>query len=110
MQRGLSSPTGVLIVGSRLLVADQQNSRVLIWNTFPTQANQPADLVLGQEQLSTINNTSFAPAQRLLPQATRLSSDGTRLVVACDVTASQVYNRLVFFNTLPAASLSLIHI
>lgn len=104
VQRGLSSPTGVLIVGSRLLVADQQNSRVLIWNTFPTQANQPADLVLGQEQLSTINNTSFAPAQRLLPQATRLSSDGTRLVVACDVTASQVYNRLVFFNTLPAAS------
>lgn len=104
VQRGLASPTGVLIVGNRLLVADQQNSRLLIWNTFPTQANQPADLVLGQEQLSTISNSSFAPALRALPQATRLASDGTRLVVACDGTASQVYNRLVFFNTLPAAS------
>lgn len=104
VQRGLAAPSGVTLVGNRLLVADQQNSRVLIWNTFPTQANQPADLVLGQEQLSTISSSPFAPAQRVLPQATRLASDGTRLIVACDGTAGQVYNRLVFFNTLPVAS------
>lgn len=106
VQRGLAAPTGVMIVGNRLLVADQQNSRVLIWNTFPTQTNQPADLVLGQEQLSTISNSPFAPAQRVLPQATRLASDGTRLIVACDGATGQVANRLVFFNTLPVASYS----
>lgn len=104
LQRGFSSPTGVLLIGNRLLVADQQNSRVLIWNAFPTQNDQPADLVLGQEQLSTINNSSFAPVLRALPQPTRLSSDGTRLLVACDTSVSQMYNRLVFFNALPAAN------
>lgn len=104
VQRGLASPTGILLVGNQLLVADQQNSRLLIWNTFPTQSNQPADLVLGQEQLGTISNSPFAPAARALPQATRLASNGTRLVVACDGTANQVYNRLVFFNAFPAAS------
>ncbi len=104
VQRGLSSPTGVLMVGGKLLVADQQNSRLLIWNTFPTQSSQPADLVLGQEQLSTISNSSFAPALRTLPQAARLASDGTRLIVGCGVTAGQSANRLVFFNTFPATS------
>lgn len=104
LQRGFSSPTGVLLVGNRLLVADQQNSRVLIWNTFPTQNAQPADLVLGQEQLSTINNSSFAPAMRALPQPTRLASDGSRLLVACDTGGGQMYNRLIFFNVFPTAN------
>jgi len=33
------------------MVADTQNNRVLIWNSIPTQNNQPADLVLGQPNL-----------------------------------------------------------
>ena len=44
----LRGPQGVWIQGNRLFVADTLNHRVLIWNSFPTQNNQPADLVLGQ--------------------------------------------------------------
>ncbi len=44
----LRSPEGVYVDGTRLFVADTGNSRVLVWNTFPTSNGQPADLVLGQ--------------------------------------------------------------
>lgn len=44
----LSSPLGVSLDGDKLLVADYGNHRILIWNQFPTQNQQPADLVLGQ--------------------------------------------------------------
>ena len=34
--RTLASPTGVWSDGTRLVVADKSNNRVLIWNSFPT--------------------------------------------------------------------------
>lgn len=49
----LSSPAGVWTDGQRLVVLDSQNNRVLIWNTFPTVDDQPADLVLGQADFTT---------------------------------------------------------
>jgi hypothetical protein len=33
---------------NKLIVADAWNHRVLIWNEFPTQNGQPADVVIGQ--------------------------------------------------------------
>lgn len=44
----LSSPNAVASDGNRLAVVDTGNNRVLIWNTFPTANNQPANGVLGQ--------------------------------------------------------------
>ncbi len=44
----LHLPVGMWSDGTRLVIADQQNNRVLIWNTIPTSNAQPADLVLGQ--------------------------------------------------------------
>jgi hypothetical protein len=41
-------PGGVWTDGTRLMVADTDNHRVLLWNTFPTTNGQPADVVLGQ--------------------------------------------------------------
>src|SRR5262249_23663600 len=40
-------------------VADTDSNRVLIWNTIPTQNNQPADVVVGQPDFTT--NTSLNP-------------------------------------------------
>src|SRR6185369_1700091 len=34
--------------GTRLVVADRGNRRVLVWNTIPTRNQQPADVVIGQ--------------------------------------------------------------
>ena len=34
--------------GTRLFVGSWNDARVLVWNTFPTTNNAPADVVLGQ--------------------------------------------------------------
>jgi hypothetical protein len=50
----LSGPSGVWInPDGHVFVADSQNNRVLIWNSFPSSNNQPADLVLGQTNLGS---------------------------------------------------------
>jgi hypothetical protein len=46
----LSFPTGVFFDAEKdkLIVVDQGNNRVLIWNKLPTETGTPADVVLGQ--------------------------------------------------------------
>lgn len=44
----LSNPSGVYTNGTQLAVADTNNHRLLLWNTWPTAHGQPADVVLGQ--------------------------------------------------------------
>ena len=39
---------GVFSNGTQLFLTDNENSRVLVWNSFPTHNFQPADIVLGQ--------------------------------------------------------------
>jgi len=41
-------PYGVLIHEGKLMVADSENRRVLIWNDIPTHSGQGVDVVLGQ--------------------------------------------------------------
>ncbi len=38
--------------GNQLFLSDSENSRVLIWNSLPTEANQQPDVVLGQSNLT----------------------------------------------------------
>ncbi len=44
----LNYPFGAHFDGTRLFVADRGNDRVLVFNSLPTSASQPADAVLGQ--------------------------------------------------------------
>jgi uncharacterized protein (TIGR03437 family) len=44
-------PVSVTSDGQRLFVADNGHSRVLIWNSIPTQTAQPADVVVGQPDM-----------------------------------------------------------
>lgn len=44
----MNAPRGVATDGTRLLVCDSGNHRILVWAAWPTQMGQPADLVLGQ--------------------------------------------------------------
>jgi|GEM_PF-1563754 len=41
-------PEDVFSDGKKLVVSDQQNNRVLIWNSIPTNNNQAADIAVGQ--------------------------------------------------------------
>ncbi|MDH5259051.1 MAG: hypothetical protein OEX07_13635 [Gammaproteobacteria bacterium] len=48
----LSRPyEGLHVANDQLIVTDEINNRVLIWNTFPTESGQPADVVIGQADL-----------------------------------------------------------
>lgn len=52
-ERGLHLPTGVLVHDGALIVCDAWNHRVLVYSEVPT-ATHPADLVLGQRDLSAV--------------------------------------------------------
>ena len=49
----LSTPRFVYASGGKLFVADTSNNRVLIWNAIPTVDRAPADVVLGQANMTT---------------------------------------------------------
>ncbi|MCW2960237.1 MAG: uncharacterized protein JWM90_624, partial [Thermoleophilia bacterium] len=45
---GLDTPMGMWTDGTRLAIADRVLHRVLLWDSWPTAHNQPADHVIGQ--------------------------------------------------------------
>lgn len=99
--QGLRGPQGVWIQGNRLLVADTQNHRILVWNNFPTQNGQAADLVLGAPDFTTFVQpdlvqlpVSASPKSLLNPVA--VNSDGVRLIVT-----DLGHNRVVIWNSFP---------
>lgn len=49
----LLSPVSVTSDGQRLFVADLGYNRVLIWNSIPTRNAQPADVVVGQPDMTS---------------------------------------------------------
>ena len=64
-------PVGVTSDGTHLFVSDLGQNRVLIWNSIPTQNNQPADVVVGQPDMfgNRADNAS--------PNASACASTGT---------------------------------
>ncbi len=79
----LDAPAGVSGDGQRLLVADSAHSRVLMWNSGPSHDDQPADLVLGQPDLtSSEDNRAVLPATSTMSQPDGVCSDGTHVFVA----------------------------
>jgi hypothetical protein len=96
--RGRSTPAadtlhwcyGVAIADGRLIVADTGNRRVLVWDTLPTDAGTPADLVLGQADFTARDEgggTAPGAAGMRWPHAV-LVADGTLFVA--DAGASRV--------------------
>ncbi|MBV9303466.1 MAG: hypothetical protein JOY62_15995 [Acidobacteriaceae bacterium] len=84
----LIEPTSVAFDGKRLFVGDAALRRVLIWNSLPTGNNQPADVVLGQEDFVSVGQTDISTAENILRPAA-LASDGTNLFVS-DVASRRI--------------------
>jgi uncharacterized protein (TIGR03437 family) len=56
----MQSPVSVTTDATHMYVADLAQNRVLIWNTIPTTNGAPADVALGQVNLTTaISNNSY---------------------------------------------------
>jgi hypothetical protein len=103
---GLKYPEDVFAVGTKLIVGDSGNNRVLIWNTIPTTDGVAADIVLGQSNFT--NNTANdddqdavvdTPSNRTMNYPAGVWSDGTKLVV-CDASN----NRVLIWNTFPTTN------
>jgi hypothetical protein len=92
----LFSPSGVWTDGTRLLVADTGNNRVLLWNQFPTTNGQPADVVIGQP-----NFTSRTPAT---------TANGMSAPYLVNSTGQQIFvaeyqnNRVTVWNQFPTVN------
>jgi sugar lactone lactonase YvrE len=106
----LSGPEGVALDGQRLVVADTQNHRVLIWNTVPTATGAPADVVLGQADfsgrrpnrgrgdVSPRDGFSDADADGFF-YPTGVATDGTHLFVA-----DRLNHRVLVWDSIPTTN------
>ena len=89
-------PMSLYVIAGKLLVSDSHHDRILVWDTIPSRSGAPADLVLGQPDLTTCSGDGGAPSARTLHRPGDLWSDGTRLVVA-----DQQNHRVLVWNALP---------
>ncbi len=92
----LSFPVAATIANNRLIVADQDNNRVLIWNSVPTANGTPADVVLGQTDFT---GSGARDEEDGLTTPAGLWSDGFRLLVA-----DSGNNRVMLWTQLPRTS------
>ncbi len=94
----LNLPMSVWTDGTRLIVGDRANYRVLIWNTLPTANGQVADVVLGQTNFGmSVMQGSPSASNMLMPTA--VLYDGARLYVA-----DLMFNRVLVWDGLPAVN------
>lgn len=89
----MNAPQSVDSDGTRLLVADTSNHRVLSWGTFPTMLGESASAVIGQPDTSTAS-------PGLLYQAWSAALEGPGAIVASYYTGSFHFPALTA-NVLP---------
>lgn len=94
--RGMDNPFGVYSDGTRLFVADTNNNRVLIYNTFPTTNFPTPDVYLGQNSNNASGNDCGTSNRMRSPRG--VWSDGTNVLV----TNSQCH-RVSLYESMPAA-------
>lgn len=103
--QSLRGPQGVWFQNGKFFVADTMNHRVLIWNSIPSQNEQPADIVLGQANFNVAEQPSTDPdpdRQTYNAQSNTLlnpvsaTSDGIRLYVS-----DLGHNRVLIWNSIP---------
>ncbi|MBM3123966.1 MAG: hypothetical protein FJZ87_02710 [Chloroflexi bacterium] len=80
-------PVAMAVGGGKLLVADAYNNRILVWNSFPTQNGQPADLIL--------SGSDF----QMVEWPWGVWTDGTRLAVV-----NTPKGEVLIWNTFPTSS------
>jgi sugar lactone lactonase YvrE len=106
----LSSPSGVALDGTRILVADSGNHRVLVWNSIPDANGAPADRVLGQPDFTSGRPNHGADDRsprdglcdtdaRGLFEPVGVTTDGARVFVA-----DRVNNRVLLWRSIPDAN------
>jgi hypothetical protein len=99
----LSNPTAAMIANGKLFVVDKGNSRVLIWNTVPSGDNAPADIVLGQANMTssaTGIDSNSTPRILAMNGPSDVWTDGFTALFVSD----SGNNRVLFWNGIPAVN------
>lgn len=85
----LLNPVSVTSDGQRLYVSDLGYNRVLIWNSIPTQTQQPADVAIGQPDLvSSISNNSTSTSTLCASNGTDSTTNTATYPTRCAATLS----------------------
>lgn len=79
----LRDPEWIATDGTRLVIADTGNHRVLIYNTIPAANDTAADTVLGQANGTTVTANSGGLSGATMDTPTAIAISGTQLFV-CD--------------------------
>ncbi|MEC9358237.1 MAG: NHL repeat-containing protein [Pseudomonadota bacterium] len=95
-ETALAYPTSAIVAGNSLIVVDQNNNRVLVWDQVPSSSGEPANLVLGQSDFTT--KTADDEADEMNRPASAWS-DGVRLLVS-----DSGNNRVLYWSLLPQTS------
>ena len=105
----LNAPSSVFVAEGKVVVADNGNNRVLIWNSIPVTNGAPADVVVGQVGMSAMDtcqaNDSDGDGVTDTASASTFSSpggiwtDGIHLLVA-----DTGNNRVLVWDALPTVS------
>jgi uncharacterized protein (TIGR03437 family) len=93
-QASLRTPTAVASDGKTLAVADTSNNRILIWHSLPTVNGQPADIVLGQTNFSTVGRNTVSATTLRGPQGVWVQNG--KLFVA-----DTQNNRILIWKSIP---------
>lgn len=100
-QTGLRQPSYVHSDGQRIVVADTENNRVLIWNSIPTENGKPADIVLGQDDFNK-GGTALEPTAKRMRAPQGVWIQGNRLFVA-----DSLFHRILIWNSFPTSKIRL---
>lgn len=96
---GLDAPYFAIFSGSRLLVSDTNNSRVLVWNSIPTSHGAGADVALGQTSLTTNVASSGGVSASSMGSSAGLAVDSSGRLAVVDFTN----HRVLIWNSIPSA-------
>lgn len=95
----LRLPTAVASDGVRLVVADTNHNRVLIWNRIPTVNNQPADVVVGQPDFTSSAVPGNVPNAKSMRGPQGVWIQNGKLYVA-----DTQNNRVLIYNQIPTSN------
>jgi hypothetical protein len=96
----LSNPSAVFSDGTKLIICDGGNNRVLIFNSIPTVNNANADVVIGQADFDhNDSNRGGSVAANTLNAPSSLYFDGKKLFVS-----DWDNHRVLIFNSIPTAN------
>lgn len=105
----LNNPSGIWSDGERVIVNDKNNNRVLIWNTFPAEIGQAADVVIGQSDfnMSAPNDDNQNGVSDTEPSARTFRGSNQDSMNGVAANARQLFiadignNRILVWNTFP---------